>query len=165
MRQRLAGLARGHEVATAVAAAAVLGLVVTLAPAIDRVLLLVASTALLAVLSALVVWLVRAHRGVEWTTSAGTPERVRGIDRRVTALARTIDAAVAGDVSARSDLQSRVRSAAEARLGHGGPAAQPGGSGARADLGPELTAYLSSPDARAVTTDELASFITTLEEH
>ncbi len=82
MRQRLLTLVRGHEVATAVGAAALLGVVAILVPFLDRVLLLAASTALLLAVSAPAIWLVRAHREVEWTTSAGTPERVRGSDRR-----------------------------------------------------------------------------------
>ena len=36
---------------------------------------------------------------------------------------------------------------------------------AEATLGPSLTAYLISSEPPPVTTDELASFITTLEEH
>ncbi len=165
MRQRLLALVRGHEVLTAVGAAALLGVVVTLVPVLDRVLLLVASTALLLAVAALAIWLVRAHREVEWTTSAGSPERVRGSDRRVTSLTRTIDAAVAGDSAARADVQQLLRSAAEAQLTRRGLPADPADDAARAALGPELTAYLTSASPRPVTTGELASFITTLEEH
>lgn len=165
MRQRLEALVRGNEVMTAVGTAGVLGVAMTLVPALDRVLLLVTSSALLVVVAALVIWLLRGHRELEWTTSAGAPERVRGSDRRVTSLTRTIDAAATGDESARRDLQSVVRSAAEARLARQGLPPDPTGDAARAALGAELTAYLTSTSPRAVSTAELASFITILEEH
>lgn len=165
MRQRLAVLVRGNEVATAVGVAALLGLGVTFEPALDRVLLLLVSTGLLLVLGALGIWLVRGHTEVAWTTSAGAPERVRGSDRRVTSLTRTIDAAVGGDTAARLSLQALVRSAAESRLAQLGLPPDLTGDAARAALGPELTAYLASAGPRKVSPAELASFITTLEEH
>ncbi|CAN7385098.1 hypothetical protein [Knoellia sp. LjRoot47] len=165
MRQHLATLVRGHEIATGVAVAAVLGLVVSVLPALDRPLLLVASTGLLLVVAALAIWLFRSHREVEWTTSAGAPERVRGSDRRVTSLSRTIDAALAGDEGARADVRALVRSAAEARLTSQGLSTTLDHEPTRAALGPGLTAYLTSATPRPVTTDELASFITTLEEN
>lgn len=158
-------LVRGSEVTTAIGAAALLGVLVTLVPAADRALLLVASVALMLALGGLVVWLVRGHREVEWTTSAGAAERVRGSDRRVTALARSIDAALAGDETAGSEVQSAVRSVAEARLTQLGLPPTVTDDGSRAALGPELTAYLSSTSAPRVSATELASFITTLEEH
>ena len=165
MTRRLARLVEGNEVVAAVGAAAVLGVVVTLVPALDRVLLLLVSTGLVVLVGALVVWLLRSHREVEWTTSAGTPERVRGSDRRVTVLARTIDAAVAGDEPARREVQSLVRSAAEAGLGARGLSPDLADDATRAALGPALTAYLTSATPRPVTPDELSAFITTLEEH
>jgi len=163
--RRLVRLVEGNEVVAAVGAAAVLGVVVGLVPALDRVLLLVVSTGLVVLVGALVVWLLRSHREVEWTTSSGTPGRVRGSDRRVTVLARTIDAAVAGDEPARRDLQSLVRSAAEAALGAKGLSPDLGNDASRAALGPALTAYLTATTARPVAPDELSAFITTLEEH
>ncbi|GAA4125494.1 hypothetical protein GCM10022415_32420 [Knoellia locipacati] len=165
MSQRLADLVRGNEIATAVAVAAVLGLAVSLVPVLERPLLLLASTGLLLVVAALAIWLLRSHREVEWTTSGGTPERVRGSDRRVTSLSRTIDAALTGDEAARADVRELVRSAAEASLTAQRLAPTPTDDATRAALGPALTAYLTSATPRPVTTDELASFITTLEEH
>lgn len=165
MRDRLVTLVRGNEVAAAVGAAALLGVLVTLVPVLDRALLLVASVALMLALGGLVVWLVRGHREIEWTTSAGATERIRGSDRRVTALARSIDAALAGDGSAGGDVQAVVRSVAHARLIQLGLPPTVTDDGSRAALGPELTAYLSSASAPQVSATELASFITTLEEH
>ena len=165
MREHLTALVRGNEIATAVGAAAVLGIAVSLAPALERPLLLLASTGLLLVVAALVIWLLRSHRELEWTTSAGTPERVRGSDRRVTSLSRTIDAALAGEEGARADVRALVRSAAEASLTAQGLPATTTDDPSRAALGPALTAYLTSATPRPVTPDELASFITTLEEH
>ena len=165
MRQLVADVRDGNEVVAARGLAAVLGLVVSLVPVLDRVLLLVASTALLVTLAALAIWLFRTHREVEWTTSAGAPARVRGSDRRVTVLARTIDAAAAGDEAALRDLRTLVRSAAEARLSAQGLPPDPTDDATRAALGPELTASLTAPTARRVTPAELASFITTLEEN
>ena len=54
-------------------------------------------TGLLVALGALGTWLVGERGTVEWTTSSGTPARVRGSDRRVTALTRTIDRDADGD--------------------------------------------------------------------
>lgn len=165
MRARLVELARGHEVLTAVSVAAVLGLLLMLAPALDRAALLVASAGVLVTVGALAIWLLRDHKDIEWTTSAGRVPRVRGSDRRVTALARTIDAAATGDAAARSRLQATLRSLAEARLAPAGLALDGPGSEAEVRLGRDLTAYLLSPTPRQVDTTELATFITTLEEH
>lgn len=165
MRARVLGLLRGHEVGGAVALAAFLGLVLGFVPVLDRVFLLVASAGLLVGAGALVVWLLREHRQIEWTTSAGTTARVRGSDRRVTALARTIDASLTGDGTAALTVQSTLRSLADARLAPQGLALDGPGGEAEAALGPDFTAYLISPKPRQVNADELASFITTLEEH
>jgi len=156
---------RGHEVAGAVALAAFLGLVLGVAPGLDRVFLLVASAGLLVAAGALGVWLLREHRDIEWTTSAGTATRVRGSDRRVTALARTIDASLRGDEAAARTVHSTLRSLADARLTPQGLALEGPGGEAEAALGRDLTAYLISSEPPHVTADELASFITTLEEH
>lgn len=165
MTHRLVELTRGREVTASVGAAATLGLLLVLAPGLDRVLLLVASTAALVALGALIVWLVRDHHDIEWTTSAGTAPRVRGSDRRITALARTIDSGLAGDVPAQHRVQSVLGSLAEARLAPHGLSLAGSPVEAEAALGRDLTAYLTSPTPRHLTADELASFITTLEEH
>ncbi|EAP99664.1 hypothetical protein JNB_05834 [Janibacter sp. HTCC2649] len=165
MRAKLLARLRGHEVAGAVALAAFLGLVLGVVPALDRVFLLVASAGLLVGAGALVVWLLRDHREIEWTTSSGTTTRVRGSDRRVTALARNIDASLSGDDDAARAVQATLRSLADARLSPQGLALDGPGTEAEAALGPDLTAYLSSSKPPHVNADELASFITTLEEH
>lgn len=164
MRARLLHLAREHEVASAVVLAALLGLVVTIGPGFDRVPLLIGSGTLLVAVGALAVWAIRDHHEVEWTTSAGTPARVRGSDRRITALARTIDASLAGDAAANQQVRSTLRSLAEARLSPHGLALDSPGQQAAGVLGPGLTAYLIAPAPRHVNADELASFITALEE-
>lgn len=155
---------RGHEVLTLLGAAAVVGLVLAVVPMLDRVALLLASAGLLVGVGALGIWLIRDHHDIEWT-SAGTVARARGSDRRVTALARTIDTSLTGDGAAGRAVQATLRSLADARLAaHGlsleGPDAQAEGA-----LGAELTAYLVSPTPRHLTADELSAFITTLEEH
>ncbi|KGN35025.1 hypothetical protein N802_01380 [Knoellia sinensis KCTC 19936] len=155
---------RGRETLVAIAAAAVLGVLLTLAPALDRVLLLIASVGALLSLAALGTWLVRDHHEVEWTTSAGSPARVRGSDRRVTVLARTIDGALSGDEAGRQTVRSAVRSVAESRLHQRGLPLDVSDVTAAAALGPDLTAYLNSPTAPQVNERQLASFITTLEE-
>lgn len=165
MRARLEEQLRGRELAAAVVLAAVLGLLLTLAPALDQPLLLLASAGLLAVVGALGTWLIGERGTVEWTTSSGTPTRVRGSDRRVTALTRTIDRAVGGDAGAQHEVQQTLRSLAETRLTHLGLPPDVRDDGTRAALGPDLTAYLLSSPPRRVGADELAAFITTLEEH
>lgn len=165
MKARLLEQIREHEVAATVAVAALLGLALMLAPILDRVFLLIASSGLLVGLGALGVWLLRDHRDIEWTTSAGATARVRGSDRRVMRLARSIDAALLGDDTARHSVQSVLRSLAEARLAPHGLSLDGPEAHAEAALGPDLTAYLISQNPRLVNADELASFITTLEEH
>ncbi|MEO7268922.1 MAG: hypothetical protein ABIW49_06935 [Knoellia sp.] len=165
MRARLLDLLRGHEVAGAVALAAFLGLVLGVVPVLDRVFLLIASAGLLVAAGALGVWLLRDHHELEWTTSAGGTARVRGSDRRVTALARTIDASLTGNHEAALTVQATLRSVADARLAPQGLTLDGPGREAEAALGPDLTAYLSSSRPPHVNADELASFITTLEEH
>ena len=165
MRTRIIEQVRGHEVVTSIGIAALLGLLLMLAPVLDRAALLVASTAVLISVGALAIWLLRDHKVSEWTTSAGRVPRVRGSDRRVTALARSINAAVTGDEAAQSRVQSTLRSLADARLAPQGLALDDRTAEAEATLGKELTAYLIASKPRQVTTDELASFITTLEEN
>ena len=172
MRARLAELLRGRELEASVVAAAVLGLLLTVVPALDQPLLLLASAGLLVVVGALGTWLIGERGRIEWTTSSGFPPRPRGSDRRVTALTRPIDRAVPGNpgeadagVGARPELQAAVRSVAEAHLIRLGLPTDLHDDGTRAALGPELTAYLvSSPPTRIGATD-LDTFITTLEEH
>lgn len=170
MRARLAERLRGRELGAAVVAASVLGALLSVVPALDQVLLLLASAALLVVVGALGTWLLGERGRIEWTTSSGIPVRPRGSDRRVTALTRTIDRAVSGgsgdaDDVARHEVQAAVRSVAQAHLTRLGLPADLHDDGARAALGPELTAYLvSSPPIRIGAAD-LGTFVTTLEEH
>lgn len=165
MTARLLDRLRGRELAAAVVLAAALGLLLTVAPVLDQPLLLVASAGLLVALGALGTWLVGERGTVEWTTSSGTPARVRGSDRRVTALTRTIDRAADGDAPAQQEVQQTLRSLAETRLTQLGLPPDVHDDGTRAALGPDLTAYLVSSPPRRVGADELATFITTLEEH
>lgn len=155
----------GRELPAGVVLACVLGLLLLLVPALDQPLLLLASTGLLVVVGALVIWLVGEHGRVEWTTSSGTPTRVRGSDRRVTALTRSIDRAVAGDASALEEVHRIIRSLARTRLSRLGLPADLGHDGSRAALGPQLTAYLASPAPPRVDADQLGGFLSTLEEH
>lgn len=165
MRTKLLDMARGHEVASATVLAALLGLIIMVAPGLDRVSLLVASSGLLVGMGALGIWLIRDHHDLEWTTSAGTAARVRGSDRRVTALAHTIDASFQGDDEAAHTVQQTLRSLAEARLTPHGLTLDSPGKEAETVLGRDLTAYLMAPRPRLVNADELGSFITTLEEN
>lgn len=165
MRARLVDQLRGRELAAAVVLASALGLLLTVVPALDQPLLLIASAGLLVAVGALGTWLVGERGTVEWTTSSGTPARVRGSDRRVTALTRTVDRAVGGDTSAQQELQQTLLSLAETRLTHLGLPPDLHDEGTRAALGPDLTAYLLSSPARRVSTAELADHIATLEEH
>lgn len=165
MRARLAKQLRGRELVAAVVLACVLGVLLMIVPGLDQPLLLLASAGLLVVVGALGTWLVGERATVEWTTSSGTPTRVRGSDRRVTALTRAIDRAVAGEASAQHEVQQAMRSVARARLGQLGLPPALDADGTRAALGPELTAYLVSSPPRRVGADELATFLTTLEEH
>ncbi|MFC7489273.1 MULTISPECIES: hypothetical protein [unclassified Knoellia] len=163
MRARLVELVHGREVVTTLGVAAVLGLALMLAPALDRVLLIAAGTGLLVVLVGLVAWLVRDHHELRWSTYGGTAQRVRGTDHRLIALTRTIDACLTGDPDASRSVQSVLRSLAQARLAPLGLDLDSPRDQTEAVLGRDLTAYLVS-GPRRVDAAGLASFMTTLEE-
>lgn len=165
MRTHVLELTRGREVAATAGVGAFLGVALMFAPALERALLIVGVTGLLTGLTALVLWLLRDHRDLEWSTYGGTLERVRGSDYRITTLARSIDASLVGDKDATQTVRSVLQSLAQARLVPlgltlDGPPAQ-----AEAVLGRDFTAYLTSSDPQLVDARTLASFITTLEEH
>lgn len=165
MRARILEQVRHQPVLTALGISGLLGLLLMLLPALDRAVLLVASAGVLVGVGALSIWLLREHKEIEWTTSAGRVPRVRGSDRRVTALARSIDAATTGDEAAARRVHATLRSLADARLAPQGLTLDGPPADAEAVLGPDLTAYLISTGQRPVSTQELSSFITTLEEH
>lgn len=165
MRSRLLQLTRGHEVASATVLAAILGLAIMIAPRFDRPPLLVASAGLLVGVGALAIWVIRDHHSLEWTTSSGAVPRVRGSDRRITALARSIDDSLGGDDAAAGRVRSTLRSLADAHLSPHGLSLDDPTTDVDAVLGRDLTAYLTAPRPRHVNADELASFITTLEEN
>lgn len=167
MTTRIAGLVRGHEIVAALGLAAVIGLVMAVVRYLDRMALIVALSAVLVVFGGLLVWLLRQHHVVHWTTSAGTPERPRGADRRITGLARSIDKAIAGGQNAehaRTEVRASLRVLAEARLTRLGLTTDLTDRAAAAALGPELTAYLTASTPPQVDATRLQSFITTLEE-
>ncbi|KGN39571.1 hypothetical protein [Knoellia subterranea] len=164
MSARLLQVLRGHEILAAVGVAAALGLILMAFPVADRAMLLVGAASLLFAVLVLLTWLVRDHRAIEWTTSSGAAPRPRGQDRRITALARTIDTALTGDGQARASVRATLRSLAEASLATRGLAVDPADPDVTRVLGTELTAYLTAAQPHNPTADELTSFVTTLEE-
>lgn len=165
MNGRIAALVRGREVITAVGVAAVLGLALMIVPVLDRVLLLVAAACFLITAGLVGGRVLRRHPEIEWTTSAGTPARVRGSDRRITALARAVDASLNGDATASDTVRTTLRSLADARLGARGLTLDATTAEVEEVLGRDLTAYLSAVHPPKTTANELRSFIITLEEH
>jgi len=157
-------LARGREVAATAGVGAVLGVALILAPALERALLVLAVTGLLGALAALVAWLLRDHRDLDWSTYGGAPARVRGSDHRIIDLTRSIDASLTNDRVAAHSVQSVLRSLAHARLAPLGLALDGPRAPAERVLGRDFTAYLTSSDPPPVDAGELASFITILEE-
>jgi hypothetical protein len=164
---RLRTLSTGGQVLVALAAAVVVGAVGQAFPALANLALVVATVGLLAALAVLAQWLWQHQHGTDWATDFSPPATPRGRDPRISLLTGHVDAAVSGDAVAQSELHAILRGLAAERLRHrrgivlGAPEDD---DAARAALGPDLTAYLTTPPTTRLTAARVGSFITTLEE-
>jgi hypothetical protein len=164
---RLRALPLLGQVLVAVAAAVVLGALAQVAQFLGNVVMVLAVLALLAALAVLAQWLWQHQHSTDWSTDFAPPAVVRGSDPRVNLLTGQVQAAVAGDAVAQSNLHEVLRGLAEERLRHrrgivlGAPEHD---EQARAALGPDLTAYLTNPPTTSLTAARVGSYITTLEE-
>ncbi|PRY56317.1 hypothetical protein BCF74_11934 [Knoellia remsis] len=149
MTQRIRAAVRGHEVVAGLLVAVALGLILLAVPRVERLVLLVGAASVLVLAVLLIERFVHGEPELTWTTSSGTPARVRGHDRRITALTRAIEASRRGDLVARATVQDTLRSLARDRT----------------DLGPDLTAYLNATNPPDVDAARLDAHLTELEEH
>jgi hypothetical protein len=164
---RLRALPLVGQVLVAMGAAVLVGAAGQVLPPLANLTLVVATLGLLAALAVLAQWLWQHHHATDWSTDFTSPATPRGRDPRISLLTGHVDAAVSGDAVAQSELHAVLRGLAQERLRHrrgivlGAPEDD---DAARAALGPELTAYLTTPPTTRLTAALVGSFITTLEE-
>jgi hypothetical protein len=165
---RIRALAPTSQLILALAVAVLIGAVVTLVPGALNVGTLLACFAILATLAAVTQWLWQNHHGTDWANAFTDTKPARGADPRVSRLAARVDAAVAGDAVAQTELHDQLRTLAEDRLrsrhgivldGDADHVAQ-----AKAALGPDLTAYLTNPPTTRLDHARVIGYLTTLEE-
>ena len=168
MIARIRGMAPTSQLILALGVAVVIGAVVTLAPVTLNVATLLAFLAVLAAVAVLTQWLWQNHRGTDWSNAFTDPHPPRGTDPRVNRLAARVDAAVAGDAVAQTELHDQLRTLAEDRLRSRHGIVLDGGPDhtdrAKAALGADLTAYLTNPPTTRVDHARVAVYLTTLEE-
>ncbi|GAB3447876.1 hypothetical protein GCM10027517_32260 [Phycicoccus ginsengisoli] len=166
MIARLRALPTGGQLAVALVLAAVVGAVLALVPALVNPAILLACAAVVATFGVLVQWLWQHQHATDWANTFTGSAPVRGSDVRVTRLAETVDAAVAGDAVAQTQLHETIRAITEERLRRRRGLALTGDDVAdvRAALGPDLTAYLANPPTGRLTAARVDAYVTTLEE-
>lgn len=160
---RLRRLAPGQQVMVALSVAVGVGAVVLAVPALHDMGLILASAGLVAAVAVLAASLWQHQHATEWSDPAAEPRAQRGADARIASLAHRIDAAVAGDETARRRLHETLAGLARERL-RDRRGLRPEDPGASAALGAELAAYLTDPPTTRLTAERLGTFITTLEE-
>ncbi|MFC8502795.1 hypothetical protein ACFUC1_10560 [Pedococcus sp. NPDC057267] len=166
MIARLRALPATGQLAVALCAAVLVGLLLALVPALVNPAILLGCVGVVAALAVLAQWLWQHQHVTDWSNTFTDPTAARGSDVRVTRLAETVDAGVAGDAVARARLHETLRALADERLRRRRGLSLSGGDAAdvRAALGPDLTAYLADPPTGRLTAARVEAFITTLEE-
>ena len=172
MIARLRALSLGGQLMVALVVATLIGSLVSVAPAIGNVALLLAIVSLTGAMAVLTQWAWQHQHGTDWSNSFTENARPRGSDARIHGLAQTLLAAQGGDARAQADLHGLLTTLATERLRERRgttltlSAAASGGDhdATRAALGPELTAYLTHPPTTRPSAAQVGAFITTLEE-
>ena len=174
MIARLRGLGQGGQLLAALVVAALVGALITLAPAIGDVGLLLAIVSVTGAMAVLTQWAWQHHHGTDWSNSFSQTTRPRGTDARIHGLTQTLVAAQTGDVRAQTELHGLLTTLATERLRErrgttltltaAGSGPDPDHDATRAALGPELTAYLTHPPTTRPGAAQVGAFITTLEE-
>jgi hypothetical protein len=163
---RLRALTPGGQLAVALLLAAAVGALLAVVPALVNPAIVLACAAVVATFGVLVQWLWQHQHVTDWANTFTGGASPRGSDVRMTRLAETVDAAVAGDAVAQTQLHETIRAITEERLRRRRGLALTGDDAAdvRTALGPDLTAYLANPPTGRLTTDRVEAFVTTLEE-
>lgn len=166
MIARLRSLSTPGQLAVAVGAAVLVGVIPALVPALVNPAILVACLAVVASLGVLVQWLWQHQQATDWSNTFTDGAPARGGDVRMTRLAEGVDAAVAGDAVAQTQLHETLRALADERLRRRRGLTLSGDDVAdvRAALGPDLTAYLANPPTGRLTAARVEAYLTTLEE-
>jgi hypothetical protein len=165
---RLRALSGGQQVTLAVLVAAVVGGLGVLVPRLGNASMLLASTALLAMIGVLAQWLWQHQQTTDWSNTFTDATPARGGDVRISRLAESIVAAEGGDARAQQQLHDVLGGLAAERLrDRRGIDAEADPSAVASLLGPDLAAYLAAPAPSrggTITTERLARFVTTLED-
>ena len=166
MIARLRALPAAGQLAVALCAAVLVGGLLALVPGLVNPAILLACTAVVATFGVLVQWLWQHQHTTDWSNHFTDGAAARGSDVRMTRLAETVDATVAGDAVAQTQLHETLRALAEERLRRRRGLRLSGDDAAdvRAALGPDLTAYLANPPTARLTAARVEAYITTLEE-
>lgn len=166
MIARLRALPATGQLAVAVCAAVLVGVLLVAVPVLVNPAILLGCVGVVAALGVLVQWLWQHQHATDWSNSFTDTAAARGSDVRVTRLAETVDAVVAGDAVAQTQLHETLRALAEERLRRRRGLGLSGDDAAdvRAALGPDLTAYLANPPTGRLTADRVEAYVTTLEE-
>jgi hypothetical protein len=163
---RLRALPATGQLAVAVCVAVLVGALLVAVPVLVNTAILLGCVGVVAALGVLVQWLWQHQHATDWSNSFTDTAAARGSDVRVTRLAETVDAAVAGDAVAQTQLHATLRALADERLRRRRGLGLSGDDAAhvRAALGPDLTAYLANPPTGRLTADRVEAYVTTLEE-
>jgi hypothetical protein len=163
--KRLAGLSAPQQLLAALAAAIVIGALAVAVPVLGNAAMLLACTALLAVLAVLALWLWGTSRATDWSNTFTEGRPPRGADSRVTRLVRVVTTATEGDHAAAQQLHTMLTGLAGERLrDRRGLRLEADPDAAHTALGPALTAYLTGPPTTRLTAAQLDTHVTTLEE-
>ena len=162
MIRRIAGLAPAQQLLVVLGVGVAVGALAVSVPVLGNPAMLLASAGLLAALAVLAQWLWQARQPTDWDNTFTGSAPPRGADSRISRLAGDVRDAVSGDPVPAARVHAALSGLAVERLrDRRGLTA---GDESRAELGPDLTAYLAGPPTTRVTAAQLAAFITTLEE-
>lgn len=166
MIARLRALPPAGQLAVALCVAVLVGVLLALVPGLVNPAILLACVGTVAAFGVLVQWLWQHQHATDWANSHTATVAARGSDVRMTRLAETVDATVAGDAVAQTQLHETLRALAEERLRRRRGLSLSGDDAAdvRAALGPDLTAYLANPPTGRLTAARVEAYVTTLEE-
>lgn len=166
MIARLRALPAAGQLAVALCVAVLVGVLLALVPGLVNPAILLACVGTVAAFGVLVQWLWQHQHATDWSNSHTATVAARGSDVRMTRLAETVDATVAGDAVAQTQLHETLRALAEERLRRRRGLSLSGDDAAdvRAALGPDLTAYLANPPTGRLTAARVEAYVTTLEE-
>ena len=162
MIRRLAGLAPAQLLLVVLALCVAVGALAVSVPVLGNAGMLLATAGLLAALSVLAQWLWQSRQSTDWDNTFTESAPPRGADSRISRLAVDLRDAASGNPASASRIHAALSGLAVERLRDRRGVTTTDES--HAALGPDLAAYLAGSPTTRATADQLAAFITTLEE-